>query len=139
MNIIQVCPYDLSIPGGVQTHVTQLSNELVRKNHKVIVFAPSLTKSSLERKFDCKIEHITGSVRIPWWGRNSLIDHSIKDCTHITATRISNIDLLQVGTISYIYQKLKDHNDTIFDIRRGYQIAKDLQSISGLETKSSTN
>ena len=68
MNIIQVCPYDLSIPGGVQTHVMQLSNELVRKNHKVMVFAPSLTKSSLERKFDCEVVHITSSARIPWWG-----------------------------------------------------------------------
>lgn len=68
MNIIQVCPYDLSIPGGVQTHVMELSNELVRKNHKVMVFAPSLTKSNLERKFDCEVVHITSSKRIPWWG-----------------------------------------------------------------------
>lgn len=75
MNIIQVCPYDLSIPGGVQTHVTHLSNELVRRNHKVIVFAPSLTKSGLERKFDCEVEYITGSVRVPWWGTS--IDVSV--------------------------------------------------------------
>lgn len=75
MNIIQVCPYDLSIPGGVQTHVTELSNELVRKDHKVVVLAPSLTKSGLERKFDCEVVQITNSIRIPWWGTS--IDVSV--------------------------------------------------------------
>lgn len=75
MNIIQVCPYDLSIPGGVQTHITHLSNQLVRKNHRVKVFAPSLKKSGFERKFDCEVEYITGSVRVPWWGTS--IDVSV--------------------------------------------------------------
>lgn len=79
MNIIQVCPYDLSMPGGVQTHITHLSNELVRRNHKVKVLAPSLTKSGFERKFDCDVLHITGSARIPWWGTS--IDISILNST----------------------------------------------------------
>ncbi len=75
MNIIQVCPYDLSIPGGVQTHITQLSNELVRKNHKVMVFAPDKTNPAHERKIDCEVFHITSSKRIPWWGTS--IDVSV--------------------------------------------------------------
>lgn len=75
MNIIQVCPYDLSIPGGVQTHVTQLSNELVRKNNKVVIFAPSPSKPDAEREVNCEIKHITSSKRIPWWGTS--IDVSV--------------------------------------------------------------
>ena len=75
MNIIQVCPYDLSIPGGVQTHITYLSNQLVRRNHNVRVFAPSLKKSSFETKLECEIEYITGSARVPWWGTS--IDISV--------------------------------------------------------------
>ena len=75
MNIIQVCPYDLSIPGGVQTHITYLSNQLVRRNHNVRVFAPSLKKSEFETKLECKIEHITGSTRVPWLGTS--IDISV--------------------------------------------------------------
>ena len=68
MNIIQVCPYDLSIPGGVQTHVKQLSNELVSKNNKVVVFAPSPSKPENEKRISCEVKHITSSTRIPWWG-----------------------------------------------------------------------
>lgn len=75
MNIIQVCPYDLSIPGGVQTHITYLSNQLVRKNHNVKVFAPSLKNSGFKRKFECEVKNITGSVRVPWWGTS--IDISV--------------------------------------------------------------
>lgn len=75
MNIIQVCPYDLSIPGGVQTHVKQLSNELVRKNHKVKVFAPDKAKPGFKTAFNCEVVHITGSKRIPWWGTS--IDVSV--------------------------------------------------------------
>ncbi|MGN8225576.1 glycosyltransferase family 4 protein [Gracilimonas sp. BCB1] len=75
MNIIQVCPYDLSIPGGVQTHVTQLSNELVRKNNKVVVFAPSPSNPGSESEVNCEIKHLTSSTRIPWWGTS--IDVSV--------------------------------------------------------------
>ncbi|WP_020403832.1 glycosyltransferase family 4 protein [Gracilimonas tropica] len=79
MNIIQVCPYDLSIPGGVQSHVTQLSNELTRKNHNVMVFAPSLTKSSLERKFDCEVKYLTKAKRVGIWGTS--VDISVLNST----------------------------------------------------------
>ncbi|MEQ8524390.1 glycosyltransferase family 4 protein [Gracilimonas sp.] len=75
MNIIQVCPYDLSIPGGVQTHVKQLSNELVSKNNKVVVFAPSPSKPENEKRISCEVKHITSSTRIPWWGTS--IDVSV--------------------------------------------------------------
>lgn len=68
MNIIQVCPYDLSIPGGVQTHITHLSNQLVKKNHNVVVLAPTLTNPDFKNTFDCEVIHIAEPKRIKLWG-----------------------------------------------------------------------
>ncbi len=79
MNIIQVCPYDLSIPGGVQTHITHLSNQLVKKNHRVMVVAPSLKKSGFGRKFDCEVNYVTDSKRIGIWGTSIDITRMDKD------------------------------------------------------------
>lgn len=75
MNIIQVCPYDLSIPGGVQTHINQLSNELASKNHNVMVFAPRPKKAGFDRSFDGEVRYITHSKRLGIWGTS--IDVSI--------------------------------------------------------------
>lgn len=40
MKIVQVCPYAMGRPGGVQTHVRDLSNWLRAQGHKVTVIAP---------------------------------------------------------------------------------------------------
>ncbi|WP_029059334.1 glycosyltransferase family 4 protein [Stappia stellulata] len=40
MKIVQICPYDLARPGGVQAHVRDLSAWLVRAGHDVRVVAP---------------------------------------------------------------------------------------------------
>jgi len=40
MRILQVCPYDWDAPGGVQTHVRQLSEALTRRGHDLLVVAP---------------------------------------------------------------------------------------------------
>lgn len=40
MRIVQVCPYDLARPGGVQRHVLDLSRALAADGHQVTVFAP---------------------------------------------------------------------------------------------------
>lgn len=40
MRIVQVCPYDLQRPGGVQRHVLDLSRALVRAGHEVTILAP---------------------------------------------------------------------------------------------------
>ena len=42
MRIVQACPYAWDAPGGVQVHVRQLSAELRRRGHDVLVLAPSL-------------------------------------------------------------------------------------------------
>ena len=41
MRIGIVCPYALDVPGGVQVHVTDLAQELMRRGHEVRVLAPA--------------------------------------------------------------------------------------------------
>jgi phosphatidylinositol alpha-mannosyltransferase len=41
VKILQVCPYDVSRPGGVQRHVVDLSNALARAGHEVAIVAPA--------------------------------------------------------------------------------------------------
>ncbi len=40
MKIVQVCPYDLDRPGGVQKHILALANELKQRGHDVAIVAP---------------------------------------------------------------------------------------------------
>ena len=40
MNILQVCPYDLSRPGGVQRHVLDLAAAVTQAGHSMTVVAP---------------------------------------------------------------------------------------------------
>ena len=40
MKIAQVCPYDLSRPGGVKNHIFSLSKALERLGHQVTIIAP---------------------------------------------------------------------------------------------------
>lgn len=40
MRVALVCPYDLSAPGGVQSHIRDLSRELRRRGHAAVVLAP---------------------------------------------------------------------------------------------------
>jgi phosphatidylinositol alpha-mannosyltransferase len=39
--VLQVCPYDIARPGGVQRHVLDLSNALVRAGHEMTIVAPA--------------------------------------------------------------------------------------------------
>lgn len=41
MRVGLVCPYSLDVPGGVQNHVRELAEELLRLGHEVSVLAPS--------------------------------------------------------------------------------------------------
>lgn len=46
MKIAMVSPYDLAWPGGVNSHVTQLSRELLNRGHEVSVIAPNSAANS---------------------------------------------------------------------------------------------
>ncbi len=47
MRIGIVCPYSLDRPGGVQLHVIDLAEALIRRGHYVSVLAPSATDLGL--------------------------------------------------------------------------------------------
>jgi phosphatidyl-myo-inositol alpha-mannosyltransferase len=40
LDVLMVCPYDLSVPGGVQNQAMAMSRELVRRGHHVGLFSP---------------------------------------------------------------------------------------------------
>lgn len=41
MRILEVCPYDLGRPGGVQRHILDLAAALARAGHEVVLLAPA--------------------------------------------------------------------------------------------------
>jgi phosphatidylinositol alpha-mannosyltransferase len=41
MRVLQICPYDIGRPGGVQRHIVDLSNTLARAGHEVTIVAPT--------------------------------------------------------------------------------------------------
>ena len=49
MRIGIVCPYDWSVPGGVQAHVNDLAHELIGRGHYVNVLTPVSGDDDLPR------------------------------------------------------------------------------------------
>ncbi len=41
MRILQICPYDLSRPGGVKSHILGLSESLSSQGHEVVIIGPT--------------------------------------------------------------------------------------------------
>lgn len=75
MKICQICPYDLSMPGGVQTHIVQLSRALRKKGHHVSVVAVS-GKRTVDYDFEYKA--IGRAKRIPIWGTSIDVTYADK-------------------------------------------------------------
>jgi len=50
MKIAQVCPYDLSRPGGVKNHIFGLSDELEKLGHEVTIIAPNGMEQSSDSR-----------------------------------------------------------------------------------------
>lgn len=65
MNILQVLPYDVDRPGGVRTHILELSRELSGRGHKVAVLAPG-SKAGVDKHI--AVHRITQPRRFPLWG-----------------------------------------------------------------------
>ena len=40
MRVLEVCPYDIARPGGVQRHILDLARALGRAGHDAVVLAP---------------------------------------------------------------------------------------------------
>jgi phosphatidylinositol alpha-mannosyltransferase len=45
MKIVEICPYDMSRPGGVQTHIRDLANWMRTQGHEVLILAPRTATS----------------------------------------------------------------------------------------------
>ena len=92
MKIAQVCPYDLSRPGGVKSHIYNLTRQLRMKGHDVCIIAPNADAA------------IDSGHDIRYFGRNW--------STNFSGTKI-DINLA-IGTD---YQKLKTFlHEECFDI-----------------------
>ncbi|MDO5729080.1 MAG: glycosyltransferase family 4 protein [Actinomycetaceae bacterium] len=62
MKIGIVCPYSFDVPGGVQFHVRDLAEELIRRGHDVEVLAPA------EKSVSEFVTAVPGSYSVPYNG-----------------------------------------------------------------------
>lgn len=62
MKIGIVCPYSFDVPGGVQFHVRDLAEELIRRGHQVGVLAPA------EETVPDYVTAVPGSYSVPYNG-----------------------------------------------------------------------
>ncbi len=53
MRILEVCPYDIERPGGVQRHVLDLARALGRTGHEVVVLAPGTDTTPAWEQCEC--------------------------------------------------------------------------------------
>ena len=51
MKIVQVCPYDIDRPGGVQRHIRALAAALRARGHDVLVVAPGSAGGKVDDVF----------------------------------------------------------------------------------------
>lgn len=69
MRIVQVCPYALDVPGGVQNHVLGLAGWLTAAGHQITVVAPGRLPDPVRRGAGCPTILGTGrGVGLRWNG-----------------------------------------------------------------------
>ncbi len=69
MKIAQICPYDFDRPGGVQSHIRDLSLALERLGHEVTVIAPEMGASP-ERPWGLKVARAGRARKVRWGATN---------------------------------------------------------------------
>jgi phosphatidylinositol alpha-mannosyltransferase len=63
MRIALVSPYDWAVPGGVNSHVTNLGHQFMRRGHEVMIIAPASKQTGQEPAYVRIIGH--SSIGLP--------------------------------------------------------------------------
>jgi glycosyltransferase involved in cell wall biosynthesis len=79
--IVFVCPYDVSRPGGVRTHIFDLARTLGEKGHDVCVIGSS---SNSVEKSGVPLLTLGRAIKMPLWGTNI-------DITRLSAAEIRQL------------------------------------------------
>jgi phosphatidyl-myo-inositol alpha-mannosyltransferase len=95
MRVLEVCPYDLERPGGVQRHVLDLGEALAEAGHDVVIVAPSDPSKSGQLRPGLRTVCVRGARVFRWHG------------TAFEMTRASAADLRSL---------LSMHDEAPFDV-----------------------
>ncbi|MDQ1250866.1 MAG: phosphatidyl-myo-inositol alpha-mannosyltransferase [Actinomycetota bacterium] len=79
MRVGIVCPYDWNTPGGVQAHIRDLAEELMRRGHDVSVLAPAEDDSDLP-------DYVVGAgraVAVPYNGSVARLNIGVVSATRV--------------------------------------------------------
>ena len=68
MKIAQISPYDFSYYGGVQRHISSLSNNLQSKGHEVVILSPCSKKNPAIGLKNLEFRSLGGTIPIPFAG-----------------------------------------------------------------------
>jgi phosphatidylinositol alpha-mannosyltransferase len=79
--IVFICPYDVSRPGGVRTHIFDLARTLAAKGHEVCVVGSSSKPMPPQ---EIPLLTLGGTIKMPLWG------------TNIDITRLSGTEIRQL-------------------------------------------
>ena len=77
MKIAQISPYDFAYYGGVQRHITSLSNELSLMGHDVVILSPCSNKSPKISFDQLDFRSLGSSIPIPFAGSIARISPSL--------------------------------------------------------------
>jgi phosphatidyl-myo-inositol alpha-mannosyltransferase len=79
--IVFVCPYDLSRPGGVRTHIYDLAGTLQQKGHEVCIIGSASEPNS---ESEIPLINLGRAIKTPIWG------------TDIDISRLSKLEIRQL-------------------------------------------